>query len=80
MATAKTKLTGGSSSYYQLPSGAKELGDLIEGKQMNFNIGNIFKACYRLGEKPNVDALYDLNKILWFVQREIAYREKNNGK
>ena len=65
------KLTGGSSSYYELPEDARELGDLIEHKRMNFNVGNIFKAAYRLGDKPGVDELYDLNKIVWFANREI---------
>lgn len=61
---------GWSSDYYELPPDATELQDLIEHKQMNFSVGNIFKAAYRLGEKRGTDELYDLNKILWFAQRE----------
>jgi hypothetical protein len=67
-----SKLTGGSSSYYQLPPAASELQDLIEHRQMNFAIGNVFKACYRLGQKANIDAVYDLDKIIWFAKREKA--------
>lgn len=63
--------SGWSSSYYELPKGAKELQDLIEHRQMNFAVGNIFKAAYRLGEKQGVDRRYDLNKIIWFAQREL---------
>jgi len=63
---------GWSSDYYKIPPGTTELGDLIEHRNMNFNVGNIFKAAYRLGSKPGVSDLYDLKKILWFVQREIA--------
>lgn len=63
---------GGSSDYYRLPTDAAELGDLIEFADMNFNIGNIFKAAWRIGRKPGVNKLYDLNKIRWFVDREIA--------
>ena len=63
--------TGWSTSYYEIPEGAAELGDLIEHKGMNFNVGNIFKAAYRLGDKSGTTELYDLNKIKWFVQREI---------
>ena len=48
----------------------EELQDLIEHRSMNFAVGNIFKACYRLGTKN--DNMYDLNKIKWFVEREIA--------
>lgn len=64
------KLTGWSSDYYKLPDGAEELQDLIEHKGMNFSVGNIFKAAYRLGEKRGTDELYDLDKILWFATRE----------
>jgi len=64
-------LTGGSSGYYQLPSWAKELQDLIECKNMNFAVANIFKAAYRLGEKTGTSKEYDLEKIIWFAQREL---------
>ena len=63
---------GWSTRYYEIPEGAKELQDLIEHKAMNFARGNIFKACYRLGEKSGTDAVYDLNKIIWYGQRELA--------
>jgi hypothetical protein len=64
-------ITGWSSGYYELPEGAKELQDLIEHRGMNFSVGNIFKACYRLGRKPGTDAVYDLQKIIWYAQREL---------
>lgn len=73
------KLTGLSSSYYELPNGCKELQDLIEYKNMNFARGNIFKATYRLGDKPGTDQIYDYEKIIWFAQREIE-RLKNAEK
>lgn len=63
--------TGWSSGYYKLPEGAKELQDLIEAKNMNFAIGNIFKACYRMGNKHNTSVAYDLNKIIWYAEREL---------
>lgn len=63
------KVTGGSSDYYKLPEGSKDLQDLIEHKNMNFALGNIFKACYRFGEKNTVDKKYDIDKILWFAER-----------
>ncbi len=62
---------GGSTEYYKIPSTAKDLQDLIEEKNMNFAIGNIFKACYRLGEKDGTSAAYDLRKIIFFAQREL---------
>lgn len=71
------KPDGWSSDYYKLPENPKELQDLIEYRNMNFAIGNVFKACWRLGEKPGVDELYDLNKMRWFVEREIERVKKN---
>jgi len=65
----RIKSDGGSTSYYRLPEGATELNDLIEHKQMSFALGNIFKACYRFGEKDAADRLYDLNKIIYFAER-----------
>lgn len=60
---------GGSSTYYFLPKDAVELQDLIEFKDMSFARANIFKAVYRLGEKAGTDALYDVNKIIFFAER-----------
>lgn len=60
---------GGSTSYYELPDNATELNDLIEHKNMSFALGNIFKACYRFGEKDAASRLYDLNKIIYFAER-----------
>jgi len=59
-------------SQYALPPGAKELQDLIEYRQMNFAVGNILKAAYRLGNCPHSDAARDLRKIIWFANRELA--------
>lgn len=65
-------LTGWRSDYYDLPDGADGLQDLIEFKNMNFARANIFKAAYRLGEKQGTTELYDIDKILWYAQREKA--------
>ena len=69
--TGKADLTGNSSAYYKLPEDAIDIQDLIEYRNMNFAQGNILKAIYRIGEKPGVDAVYDLEKIIWFANREI---------
>lgn len=62
---------GGSSHYYQIPEGARELQDLIEHRKMNFSQGNIFKAVYRMGEKEGVSDEYNIRKILFFAEREL---------
>lgn len=72
-------LTGWSSSYYRLPVNAKELQDLIEHKDMNFSQGNMFKAIWRLGEKTGTSKQYDLEKIIWFAQRELERIKYEEG-
>jgi hypothetical protein len=67
---------GGSTSYYEIPEGATELNDLIEHKKMSFALGNIFKACYRLGEKSGTDAAYDVRKMIFFANRILRQLEK----
>ena len=67
---------GWSTGYYELPEDATELQDLIEYREMNFAMGNIFKACYRTGHKDTASKLYDINKIIWFANREKAILEK----
>jgi hypothetical protein len=66
---------GSSTDYYKIPEGAIDLLDLIEFKNMSFGVGNIFKACYRLGEKSGTDEAYDLRKIIFFAQRRLAKLE-----
>jgi len=61
---------GSTPEQYGIPEWAEELQDLIEFREMNFAVGNIFKACYRMGKKDGADPLYDINKILYFAQRE----------
>lgn len=62
---------GGSTDYYKLPQGAKDLQDLIEAKNMNFSQGNIFKAMYRSGVDHHSTYERDLNKIIFFAKREL---------
>jgi hypothetical protein len=59
---------GGSTSYYDLPPHATELRHLISYRGMSKSRGDVFKACYRLGEKEGADILYDLNKMKFFVE------------
>lgn len=63
------KNNGGDTDYYKLPEGAKTLNDLIEFKEMNFALGNVFKAAYRLGKKESTTQIYDLNKIIYYAER-----------
>ena len=70
---------GGSTDYYKLPKNVKDLQDLIEYKDMNFALGNIFKAVYRLGNCSHSNAIRDLNKIVYFANRELERLKKVNN-
>lgn len=62
------KSDGGATDYYRIPEHATELRHLISAKGMSKSRGDIFKACYRLGEKDGTDVLYDLNKMKFFIE------------
>jgi len=62
---------GSSASYYVLPEGAKELQDLISYKDMNGQIAEIFRACYRYGEVGHSPKLRDAKKIKFYIDAEI---------
>jgi hypothetical protein len=49
--------------------------DVVEN--MGFNIGNATKYAWRAGKKG--DAITDLRKSIWYLQREIANLEKDKG-
>ena len=67
---------GSTASYYELPKGAEELQDLISHKNMNAQIGEVFRACYRYGEVSHSDMLRDANKIKFYAEAEIKRLEK----
>ena len=62
---------GSTASYYELPDGAAELQDLISHKNMNSQIGEIFRAAYRYGESSHSDELRDAKKIKFYIDAEI---------
>ena len=67
----KQNNNGGATDYYALPRDANTLQDLIEHRNMNGSVKDIFKACYRLGIKTE-DELRDLNKMAYYSLREIG--------
>jgi transposase-like protein len=62
---------GSTASYYELPEGAAELQDLISYKNMNAQIGEIFRAAYRYGQSSHSDQLRDAKKIRFYIDAEI---------
>ncbi len=71
-----TKSDGSTASYYELPEGATQLQDLIGHKDMNAQIGEIFRACYRYGEVEHSEKMRDAKKIKFYAEAEIARLEK----
>ena len=61
---------GSTADYYTLPEGATELQALISANDMNAQIGEIFRACYRYGRCPHSPKLRDIRKILFYAQAE----------
>lgn len=70
---------GSTASYYELPEGATELQDLISHRDMNSQIGEIFRSCYRYGLVSHSDKLRDAKKIRFYAQAEIERLEKLKG-
>jgi len=70
------KSDGSTAKYYELPKGATELQDLISYKDLNAQIGEIFRACYRYGEVAHSDKLRDAKKIKFYAEAEIKRLEQ----
>lgn len=71
---------GSTASYYQLPANATELQDLISFRNMNAQLGEIFRAAYRYGQASHSDCLRDARKIKFYAEAEIARLEKYGEK
>jgi len=66
---------GSTASYYVLPTSCTELQHLISHKDMNAQIGEIFRSCYRYGESSHSSKLRDAKKIKFYIDAEIARLE-----
>ena len=55
-------------------AGGIEVIDFIEAKDLNFRLGNAVKYISRAGKK-NSDPVQDLEKAVWYLQREIDARK-----
>ena len=72
----KEKSDGSTASYYQLPKNVTELQDLISDRNMNAQIGEIFRECYRYGKASHSDELRGIKKILFYANAELKRLEK----
>lgn len=71
VAKKQIKSDGSSADYYKLPEGATELQDIIAYKNMNSQIGEIFRACMRYGECSHSDLEREAKKIIFYAQAEL---------
>jgi Flp pilus assembly CpaF family ATPase len=67
----KHKSDGSTASYYELPADAQQLQDLISFKNMNGQIAEIFRACYRYGKVAHSEKLRDAKKMKFYAEAEI---------
>lgn len=72
----KIQSDGSTALYYELPDGATELQDLISAKNMNAQIGEIFRACYRYGQVAHSPEIRDIKKILFYAKAELERLNK----
>jgi hypothetical protein len=75
-ARRKERSDGSTASYYELPEGATELQDLISAKNMNAQIGEIFRECYRYGQASHSDEIRGIKKILFYAKAELERLQK----
>jgi hypothetical protein len=76
----KESSDGSTASYYELPIGATELQDLISDRNMNAQIGEIFRECYRYGRASHSDEMRGIKKILFYANAELKRLEKQNDR
>jgi len=50
---------------------------VIEEWDLGFHLGNVVKYISRAGRKPDQDAIEDLKKAKWYLERFIEKNEKN---
>lgn len=70
---------GSSADYYKLPPRCKQLQHLIAYKDMNAQMGEIFRAAYRYGECSHSGQLRDIKKIIFYAEAEKERLEKYAG-
>lgn len=79
-----TKLTGGSSDYYKIDVNGVtiECNDVIKSLKLNYALGNILKAVWRIAQahqgrgKPGTTTIYDAEKIVFFGEDQLDEEKK----
>jgi len=70
---------GGETNYYLIKPEWRMCQDIIEDRGMNFSQGNILKSAWCLGinRHDGTDYERELNKIIWFANRELERIRKD---
>ena len=76
--SVKEKSDGLHADYYTLPYASSQLQDLISHRNMNAQIGEIFRECYRYGLASHSDELRGIKKILFYANAELKRLENAN--
>ena len=58
--------------------GKIEVIDFIEDKKLNFHRGNAVKYIARAGKKNTANEVEDLEKAVWYINREIERLKKED--
>ena len=74
------KSDGSTARYYELPTNATELQDLISYKNMNAQDGEMFRTLYRKGEAAHSDQLRDARKNLYYATAEVNRLEMERNR
>lgn len=74
--TNEVRGNGGSTSYYDLPIGATDLGHLIKHKKMEHGIGEAFCALYRLND--NGEYKRNLTKAKYYIEAELKWLDEEH--
>jgi len=73
----KTETSDGSTAnYYEIPDGVSELQHLIAYKNMNAQVGEMFRALYRYGQCSHSDLEREIRKVMYYAQAELDRIEK----
>ncbi len=70
---------GGKTNYYKINKSWEYAQDIIEDRNMNFAQGNIFKSsfCFNINRHNATTYERELNKIIYFAQRELDRMKKD---
>jgi hypothetical protein len=67
---------GSTADYYKLPDGSTQLQNLISYRNMNAQLGEIFRACYLYGLVKHSPKIRDIKKIIYYATAELERLEK----